>query len=106
MYAQIGAGGADLDASVIEQCEVSADYGAGMTTLLRRCRECAILTTADQFTCQEITISFSGQIWEAPTDDEQASSDYIVLGYHPDANLADGPVYPECSDDSAGPGKP
>lgn len=98
--------GADLDASAIEQCEISADYDNDVGTLLRRDSEFAELTTADQFTCQETTITFSGQTWQVPTGDDAASSDYVVLDYSADVNLAEDPVFSECSEDTAGPGKP
>jgi len=80
-------GGSDIDANLLKTCEAKVNYNRDIGEFLKRTDELARLTSPDNFTCSESSITFHGKTWEIPPDAE--SSDYTVKDYHPKINFED-----------------
>jgi len=103
--------GVELDATTLDVCETAIDYGSDVGVLAKGQGEFAELTTPAKFTCNEATITFSGETWEVPTGEAPASSEYISNPFAPEVVLdEDSSPFAFCSVDAPppeedGPGK-
>jgi len=68
--------GKTLDTTASTECDVEAIYPK---VLNKKDEAFAALTTEKQFTCSESTISFWGQNWDLPLDEEAPSEDYSIV---------------------------
>jgi len=80
-------GGSDIDANLLKSCEVKVNYDRDIGEFTKRTDELAQLTSADNFTCSESTITFQGKIWDVPEGAD--STEYTVHDYHPKINFED-----------------
>jgi len=78
----------DLDTTSLTSCENTVNYAVDVGTLDRKNSEFLALTSDEQFSCSEETITFNGgKTWDRPEysagSDLPASSSYVEIDFHP-----------------------
>jgi len=110
MLSKVIAGG-EISGTTLDECENTINFDNDVGVLDEKQGEFAELTSPAKFTCNEDTITFSGEIWEVPTGEAPASSEYVSRPFAPEVSLdEDSSPFALCSGDAsppdeAGPGK-
>jgi hypothetical protein len=83
------AAGETLDEAALTSCVNSVNFDKDVGILDLKSEEVASLTSSENFTCSESTITFQGQLWDVPEEGAD-SSEYTTHDYHPKINFEDG----------------
>jgi len=96
--------GTDINDVALDECKRASVFATEVGELDRKEAELAEQTTPENFTCDENTITFSGETWEIPQGAQPLSSNYNKVPYHPQVTTTpDSSAFSFCS--PAGPGK-
>jgi len=77
----------DMSNATLDECEKAVNFDRDVGVLDEKQGEFAELTSPAKFTCDEATITFSGAMWEVPTGEAPASSEYVSMPFAPEVNL-------------------
>jgi len=90
----------DLDAATVDACDSAVDYTKSVGTFDRMQEQFATHTAEAQFTCNEQTITFYGEVYKVPAGEAPASMEYTTEPFHPQVSLPIGtPAFALCSPD-------
>jgi len=87
----VSEGGSDIDSNLLNTCEAKVNYNRDIGEFFKRTDELAQMTSPDNFTCSESSITFLGKSWEIPPGAD--SSEYTVIeDFHPKIHFEDDSV--------------
>merc|ERR1719162_1694350 len=88
-------------------CDSAVDYQGSVGTFDRMQAQFATHTTEAQFTCNEQTITFYGEVYNVPAGEAPASTQYTTEAFHPQVSLPVAtPAFALCSLDAQPPVQP
>jgi len=82
-----GAAGETLDEAALTSCLNSVDFDKDVGILDFKSALVASLTSSENFSCSEETITFTGKQWKLPTGSNPKSTDYTIEDYAPAVSL-------------------
>jgi len=84
--------GETLDQDALTSCVNSVNFDNDVGTLDLKSKTVASLTSSDNFSCEEQTVTFMGKQWKIPSGSDPKSTDYVAEDFAPDVSLQKGGV--------------
>jgi len=84
--------GETLDEAALTSCVNSVNFADDVGTLDLKSDLVASLTSSENFSCSEETITFTGKQWKIPTGSDPKSTDYILEDFAPTVSVKKGGV--------------